>query len=86
MGRARAARTVGPVGPVRAVRTFGGIVGVLFLRTLGRAERIHAAMIARGFEGRMHTLGRWSWRRRDTAFVVGTIAGAGALCVLARLW
>ncbi len=31
----------------------GQIIGTLFLRTWARAERIHLAMLARGFEGRL---------------------------------
>lgn len=39
-------------GPVSALgRSRGGQIGVLFLRTLELAERIHLAMVARGFEG-----------------------------------
>jgi cobalt/nickel transport system permease protein len=35
-------------------RVTGGLVGSLFLRAYERSERIHAAMQARGFEGRFH--------------------------------
>jgi cobalt/nickel transport system permease protein len=33
-----------------------GLVGVLFLRSLERGERVHAAMVARGFDGTIRTL------------------------------
>lgn len=33
------------------IRLFGVLVGHLFLRTLDRAQRIHAAMLSRGFAG-----------------------------------
>jgi cobalt/nickel transport system permease protein len=33
-----------------------GMIGILFLRTFERAERIHDAMIARGWQGALHSL------------------------------
>jgi len=33
-----------------------GLVGVLFLRSLERGERVHAAMVARGFDGTFRSL------------------------------
>jgi cobalt/nickel transport system permease protein len=33
-----------------------GLIGVLFLRTLERGERVHAAMVARGWDGTLRTL------------------------------
>ena len=59
-------------------------MGVLFLRTLGRAERIHAAMVARGFDGRIRTLQRWRWGLRDTVFLAGVALLAGGLFVASR--
>lgn len=34
----------------------GGLIGMLFLRTFERAERVHDAMIARGWTGAIHSL------------------------------
>jgi len=53
--RARRARTPGRTRRLRG-RSTGGMVGRLLLRTLGRAERIHRAMVARGFDGEIRTL------------------------------
>jgi cobalt/nickel transport system permease protein len=33
-----------------------GLIGVLFLRSFERGERVHAAMLARGWDGTVHTL------------------------------
>jgi cobalt/nickel transport system permease protein len=33
-----------------------GLIGMLFLRTFERAERVHGAMLARGWTGAIHTL------------------------------
>lgn len=55
MKRARDARTVGPARRPQ-LRAAAGIVGVLFLRTYERAERVYEAMLARGFTGEVRTL------------------------------
>jgi cobalt/nickel transport system permease protein len=34
----------------------GGLIGMLFLRTLERGERVHGAMMARGWSGVLHSL------------------------------
>ncbi len=34
----------------------GGLIGMLFLRTFERAERVHGAMVARGWDGTIRSL------------------------------
>ncbi|MEK7407251.1 MAG: energy-coupling factor transporter transmembrane component T [Acidobacteriota bacterium] len=47
----------GPLGPDRArFRAASGAVAVLFARSYARAQAIHRAMLARGFEGRIRML------------------------------
>jgi len=36
------------------IRTFGPLIGQLLLRTMDRAQRIHLAMLCRGFSGEIH--------------------------------
>jgi cobalt/nickel transport system permease protein len=48
--RARDSRTVRPLGQTRW-QVYGQQFGTLLLRSLDRSERIHAAMLSRGFEG-----------------------------------
>lgn len=50
--RARELRSCGKKG--LGIRSFGFMVGHLLLRTWLRAERIHMAMLARGFTGEFH--------------------------------
>ena len=49
MGRARSLRSWGGKG--MGFRVFASLVGHLLLRTIGRAQRIHMAMLSRGFDG-----------------------------------
>jgi cobalt/nickel transport system permease protein len=50
MERARDSRTVRPLGS-RRFKVYGHQLGTLILRSWDRAERIHAAMLSRGFDG-----------------------------------
>jgi len=53
MYRARALRSF--QGRGADMKTFGHLIGGLLLRTLDRAQRIHLAMLCRGFDGTIHT-------------------------------
>jgi cobalt/nickel transport system permease protein len=50
--RARELRSFGGKG--RGIATYGSLAGHLLLRTWMRADRIHMAMLARGFTGEFH--------------------------------
>ncbi|PKN06285.1 MAG: cobalt ECF transporter T component CbiQ [Deltaproteobacteria bacterium HGW-Deltaproteobacteria-7] len=52
------------------IRVFVRIIGILFLRTVERAERIYFAMLSRGFQGDMPTLKRFHFSRGDLGFAV----------------
>ena len=54
-------RRRGGRGPSTASGTFslslaGGLIGLLFLRAFERAERVHGAMVARGWQGTLRSL------------------------------
>jgi cobalt/nickel transport system permease protein len=55
MALARRARTFRHRGRVEWPR-LGSLVGALLVRSLERGERVHAAMIARGWDGTLHHL------------------------------
>lgn len=50
------------------LRSVGHMVGTLFIRSYERAERVYAAMLARGFEGRVGTSARPPLRSADVHF------------------
>ena len=54
--RARDMRSFGARGT--GIKVFVRIIGILFLRTVERAERIYSAMLSRGFQGDIPTLKR----------------------------
>jgi cobalt/nickel transport system permease protein len=68
MVRARNLRSSGKKGP--GLRLFVQMTGVLFLRTIDRAERVYIAMGNRGFAGEIRTLKRLRFTVGDAAFLV----------------
>jgi len=69
MARARALRSFHGrgLGP----RILAGLIGQLLLRTLDRAQRIHLAMLCRGFTGELHTLRRLHFGATEVIFTLG---------------
>ncbi|MBU1206783.1 MAG: cobalt ECF transporter T component CbiQ [Proteobacteria bacterium] len=69
--RARDMRSFGASGT--GIKVFVRIIGILFLRTIERAERIYYAMLSRGFQGDMPTFKRSHITAIDLVFVATTI-------------
>jgi len=67
--RARALRSFGGRG--MGMRVYGHMVGQLLLRTMARAERIHLAMLCRGFEGEIRLLRPARIGRPEILFTIG---------------
>ncbi len=74
MRQARRVRDAGR-GPLTwRWRASAGQVGVLFLRTMESAERMHLAMTARGYDGSIRLLRPLHWRGVDSLFLAATAA------------
>jgi cobalt/nickel transport system permease protein len=76
--RARAARSADLAGrrrpsPLWQGRVAGHMVGSLFLRSLERSERVHAAMLARGYTGEMPRLEPRALRLADWLTVLAAV-------------
>jgi cobalt/nickel transport system permease protein len=56
------------------VRVIGPLLGQLLLRTLDRAQRIHRAMLCRGFDGEIRLLRPLRIGRAEVAFTLGWAA------------
>ena len=78
--RARALRSF--QGRGLGFKVFSYLIGHLLLRTLGRAQRIHRAMLSRGFDGTIRLVRPLHLHLRDAAFFLGW----SALFVLLRLY
>jgi cobalt/nickel transport system permease protein len=67
--RARSLRTFGGQGG--GFRPYASLLGHLLLRTLDRAERIHQAMLSRGFDGEMRIRRPLRFGARELWFTLG---------------
>ena len=56
MRTARKARTFGAAGLWHRWKTSAQLIGMLLIRAMERAERVHGAMCSRGWDGRVRTL------------------------------
>lgn len=73
--RMATARRLRSAGRRATLRSYGPLLGQLLLRALQRAQRVHQAMTARGFDGSLPSLQRLRWQPSDTRFVCGWSAG-----------
>lgn len=64
------------------LKGYGSLVGHLLLRSMDRAERIHRAMVSRGFDGEIRLLLQTSFGRPEWVFLVGCLTGFA----VARWW
>jgi cobalt/nickel transport system permease protein len=72
MTRAREMRSSGSKG--KGIRVFGSLAGHLLLRTWDRAQRVHMAMLSRGFTGEFHIRRPLAFTGRDLAFTLAWCA------------
>lgn len=68
------ARTLRACGRPATLASYGPLLGHLLLRAFERAQRVHLAMTARGFDGELRSLRELRWTARDTRFVLGWCA------------
>lgn len=56
-----------PGTSMHTYRTFAYLVGMLLVRSCDRAQRVHNAMLCRGFRGRLYSLSEFSLKASDVA-------------------
>jgi cobalt/nickel transport system permease protein len=82
---ARAARDCGHGSWSLRMHSQAAVVGVLFLRTLDRSERINRARTARGFDGRMGIAHAERMRAADWLFAIAVVAAAAGIVAWDRV-
>ena len=70
-----------PRSDMHTYRTFASLLGLLLVRSHERARRTREAMLLRGFDGRFHSVARFSVGPLDIAFSLGLL-----LCLAGILW
>ena len=63
-------------------RSYAYLVGMLLVKSYDRAERIHRAMLCRGFSGKYYTLSRFSIKIRDILYLSLMLAAIVGLVFL----
>lgn len=71
-----------PCMSVHTYRTYANMVGMLLVRSFARAERIHEAMICRGFKGKLYSLHHFKFTGRDALFLGIMLLGVSWLVCL----
>ncbi len=69
---------------IHTYRTYAYLVGMLLVRSYDRAERIHQAMLCRGFSKRYYTLSEFSLKMKDVLYLLLMLATILGLVVLEK--
>ncbi|MCM0755872.1 cobalt ECF transporter T component CbiQ [Desulfovibrio aminophilus] len=62
--------------------TYAWLLGMLLVKSWDRAERVHQAMLCRGFNGRFHSLADFSYGARDAVFLTLAVLASAAVAGL----
>jgi cobalt/nickel transport system permease protein len=68
--RAAKLRSFSPGTNLHTYKTFAHLFGMTLVKSYNRSQRVHQAMLLRGFNGRLVSLYRYRFNRIDSAFVV----------------
>jgi len=71
-----------PGSNMHTYKTYAHLLGMLFVRSYDRAERVMAAMLCRGFNGRFYDLGEFSFGTSDWIYVSAMLTGVMAIGLL----
>ncbi|TAN42837.1 MAG: cobalt ECF transporter T component CbiQ [Nitrospirae bacterium] len=69
--RARDMRSFNKRG--KGIKHFVPLIGVLFIRTVDRAERVYNAMLARGFNGKIYSTKAYALTMSDILFIFASV-------------
>ena len=67
LSRSAKIRSFHPGTNAHTYKTYAYLIGMLFVRASARAQRVHQAMLCRGFKGRFYCLREFSMSLRDWA-------------------
>ena len=67
-----------PKTNMHTYKSYAYLVGMLIVKSHDRAERVHSAMVCRGFQGKFYDLTEFSVKRSDLIFIITFI-----ICLMA---
>jgi cobalt/nickel transport system permease protein len=71
-----------PKTNLHTYRTYAYLVGMLIVKSHDRAERVHSAMVCRGFQGKFFDLTEFSIKGKDFIFIITFIICLVAITLL----
>lgn len=71
-----------PKNNLHTYRSFAFMVGMLLVRSFDRAQRVHNAMMCRGYKGKLYSLRKFSFKGRDVISIVLMLTATIVLGVL----
>ena len=71
-----------PGNNIHTYRTYAYLVGMLLVKSYERAERVHAAMLCRGFHGKFHDLREFHINTKDLIILVLMLVGVSGIALL----
>ena len=84
--RAAKFRGFRPKSNLHSYKTFAYLAGMLFVRASLRAQRVHQAMLCRGFNQKFHSLDVYQANRFNAIFLTGVFATGLGLVILEIIW
>ena len=84
--RAAKFRGFNPGTNLHSYKTFAYLAGMLFVRASLRAQRVHQAMLCRGFNQKFHTLDDYPPNRLNLLFLMGICGASVSLVILEIIW
>ncbi|MDA3791627.1 MAG: cobalt ECF transporter T component CbiQ [Desulfobacula sp.] len=84
--RAAKFRGFKPGTNVHSYKTFAYLAGMLFVRASLRAQRVHQAMLCRGFNQKFHTLDDYPPNRLNLIFLMGISVASLSLVLFEIMW
>lgn len=59
-----------PKNSLHTYKTFAYMVGMLLVKSFDRAQRVHSAMVCRGFKGDLYSLRKFRFKKKDAVALV----------------
>ncbi len=75
-----------PKTNLHSYKTFAYLAGMLFVRASLRAQRVHKAMLCRGFNGKFHTLDVYPPNRLNFIFLTAMVCMSMGLFIGEQIW
>jgi len=77
---AKKARTIKAGGLIDEQKWVGGRIGYTLIRSLSMSEKVHMAMMSRGFNGEVHIMQEFKMKNRD--YLAGAVAISTSLVLV----